>query len=534
MAKVLNLLRQPDVVSAAVPDGDSSVKWSILKENGPIQVECVEKKEAALQLDVRIRSQVPLSFVLLQWKQTPDSGARILGDALERGYGELGFYPVIPHREMPWYFMVSDGKSLQGYGVRTSPNALASWFLDGEVTSLLLDVRCGTAGVQLGERTLEAVSLVTYESAEGESVYEAAAAFCRRMCPEGSRSKGVVYGGNNWYYAYGNCSAPAFETDCELMAELSEGLRERPYMVVDDGWQVRRIGNLENCDDPWLPDPGRFPDIALSARKARDMGVRPGIWYRPLLGTMLQEDLALTPRKKEDGEYTRYRRLDPSRKEVLEKIAADIRRIKGWGFELLKHDFSTYECLNRWGFQYTSLAPAEPWAFADRTRTSAEILKKLYQVIRESAGDMAIIGCNTISHLSAGVFDSMRVGDDTSGREWDRTRKMGVNSLAFRLPQQDAFYDVDADCVGITPDIPWELNRQWMDLVAKSGTSLFVSLDPQCATKEVKEEVREAFRIAVSKPQPARPLDWMDTLVPRTWQFGSMVKTYSWTMPGMV
>ena len=42
-----------------------------------------------------------------------------------------------------------------------------------------------------------------------------------------------------------------------------------------------------------------------------------------------------------------------------------------------------------------------------------------------------------------------RTGDDTSGRIWERTRRMGVNTLAFRLPQHNTFYHIDADCVGI-------------------------------------------------------------------------------------
>ena len=60
-----------------------------------------------------------------------------------------------------------------------------------------------------------------------------------------------------------------------------------------------------------------------------------------------------------------------------------------------------------------------------------------------AAGDMLIIGCNTISHLSAGIVHIYRTGDDTSGKEWDRTRKMGVNTLAFRLAQNEAFYMCD-------------------------------------------------------------------------------------------
>ena len=55
---------------------------------------------------------------------------------------------------------------------------------------------------------------------------------------------------------------------------------------------------------------------------------------------------------------------------------------------------------------------------------------------------------------------------------------MGVNTLAFRLPQHNRFFAVDADCVPCTPQTPWELNQRFLDLVARSGTALFVSVDP--------------------------------------------------------
>ena len=77
-------------------------------------------------------------------------------------------------------------------------------------------------------------------------------------------------------------------------------------------------------------------------------------------------------------------------------------------------------------------------------------MRELYAAIREAAGPSVVIGCNTIGHLGAGFFELQRTGDDTSGREWERTRKMGVNTMAFRLPQHGTFFAADADCAPIT------------------------------------------------------------------------------------
>ena len=114
---------------------------------------------------------------------------------------------------------------------------------------------------------------------------------------------------------------------------------------------------------------------------------------------------------------------------------------------------------------------------------------------------MYLIGCNTFSHLSAGIFELNRIGDDTSGNEWSRTLKMGVNTLGFRLPQHNTFYAADGDCVGLTTRIPWEKNKQWLRLLAESSAPLFISAQPEALGEEQKQYIREAFK-AAAKVQP--------------------------------
>lgn len=91
----------------------------------------------------------------------------------------------------------------------------------------------------------------------------------------------------------------------------------------------------------------------------------------------------------------------------------------------------------------------------------------MYETILENAGDIVIMGCNTLSHLCAGLVHINRTGDDTSGREWERTRRLGVNTMAFRLCQNNRFYVADADCAGITPAVPWSYNKQWVRLLGR-------------------------------------------------------------------
>jgi alpha-galactosidase len=222
--------------------------------------------------------------------------------------------------------------------------------------------------------------------------------------------------------------------------------------------------------------------------------------------------------------------LDPSIPEVLDLVTRTVRRTTSeWGYDLIKHDYSSEDVFGLWGNQmgeamYSPTAPA----FRDASRTTAEILHAFYRAARAGAGQSIVIGCNTMSHLSAGLVDLQRTGDDTSGREWDRTRTMGVNTLAYRMPQHRQFYVADPDCTPITSRLPWDLCRQWLDAVSRSGTSLFVSFEPALVTGEVRETLRGALQRA-SQPQPnGEPLDWLETLTPRRWKFGTEIIDYNW------
>ena len=204
--------------------------------------------------------------------------------------------------------------------------------------------------------------------------------------------------------------------------------------------------------------------------------------------------------------------------EALAHIAADVARIRGWGFRLLKHDYSTFDIFGRYGIDMTERLTDGDWCFFDRSRTTAEIVLLMYEIILENAGDMVIMGCNTLSHLCAGLVHINRTGDDTSGREWERTRRLGVNTMAFRLCQNNRFYVADADCAGITPAVPWSYNKQWVRLLGESGTPLFVSSKPGDMDEEQMAFVAEMFRKSARQTDVLEPLDWTVNTCPQRWR----------------
>jgi len=225
--------------------------------------------------------------------------------------------------------------------------------------------------------------------------------------------------------------------------------------------------------------------------------------------------------------------LDLTLPENLSLIRDDVARVRSWGYDLIKHDFSTYDVFAKWGSEMGAELTTGGWHFADQSLTNAEIILRLYRTLREGAGDAVLLGCNTIGHLAAGLFELQRTGDDTSGRVWERTRRMGINTLAFRLPQHGTFFASDADCAAHTDQTPWDLDRQFLDLVARSGTALFISVDPQTIQPAQKAVFRTAMQTALSGGTPGgcEPLDWLHTTAPRTWRFGQETVTYNWEEP---
>ena len=421
---------------------------------------------------------------------------------------------------MPWYFVTYYGAVKNAYGVRTSPSAFCHWQADEAGMSLCTDVRSGSAGVTLGDRHFDLCDVVCRPGHSGESSFAALHAFCRQMCPEPRLPSFPVYGSNDWYWAYGKNSADTVRADAEHLLELSPIGGNRPFVVIDDGWQPGR-GRDHAGAGTWDRGNEKFPDIAALAAELTHSGVRPGIWIRPLEAPADAPDSWRSPRDRNA--------LDPSVPEVLQKVAADIARIRGWGFDLVKHDYTTFDLFGRWGFQMGAALTRDGWTFAaGSTRTNAEVISVLYSTIRAAAGDALVLGCNTVSHLAAGRFEICRIGDDTSGTEWARTRKMGVNSLAFRGAQHGAFYVADADCAAVTNAVPWSLGRQWLDLLSRSGTSLFVSLAPDALGPAQRADLRAALARAAAHQPLAEPLDWRETVYPRRWRAMGATQTYDW------
>jgi alpha-galactosidase len=455
-----------------------------------------------------------VKWIKLRWNNLSwDKNVRFLGDAWERGYGDMEWKGMNPNRFMPWYFCAKSEAKSVCYGVKVRPSAMCFWQVDSLGMTLFLDVRCGGNGVNLKGRVIKLADVIACEMRDCTS-FEAMQEFCGQMCEDPILPKYPVYGSNNWYYAYGKSSESEILADCDYILNLTKDIENKPYMVIDDCWQEHHRLNEYN-GGPWTKGNEKFPDMKALAEKLVQKGVRPGIWVRLLLN----EDENI----KNEWRLSHNNCIDPTNPEALNYIKEDIKRICNWGYTLIKHDFSTFDLFGKWGFQMSPLVTDDGWHFYDDSLTSAEVVKLLYKAILDASveasnGETLILGCNTIGHLGAGYMHINRTGDDTSGVDWERTRFMGVNTLAFRLPQHGKFYEIDADCVGIDGGISWSMNKQWADVLAQSGTPLFISVRPNILDETEKQELHEILKVASKQEHHVIPVDWEETTCPEHWQ----------------
>ena len=339
------LIRIPEHVDI---DGTTAYRNPINDGDYALKDVKVEFRQEQDRLQISVTAEhTPVSRVRVRWHFGEKLRGKVTGDAWERAYADLEWKQITPWQTYPWYCLVNENDVTAGYGVMVRPGAICGWQLDPEGATLTLDVRNGGEGVELRGRTLEAATVVS-RIFQGMNAFAAARAFCRCLCEDPIFPEKPVYGVNNWYYAYGRSSREDILADADYLVRLTAGAENRPYMVIDDGWQTGRYdaeGHYEKIYNggPWIPN-ARFGDMKTLAEEIRKRDVLPGIWVR-----LLQDDLSGLPAewKLPAGG------LDPSIPGVLELVGETVRRIGAWGYRLLKHDFSSFVRLGRWGGEMT-------------------------------------------------------------------------------------------------------------------------------------------------------------------------------------
>ncbi len=483
---------------------DMQIELQMSRPEEPWRLEVSVTAEATAVLGVRLR-----------WDCAVNPTAIFLGDAWSGTAGECQWRAMEPYRRFPWYFLCRTSEETQAVGVQTCGGAFAEWQVDPAGISLRLDLCCGERGVVLNGRRLVAAVILNrrYELA----ALAAARAFCAELSPEPIMPPLPVYGAGDGAYSRGQSSAESILRDADLLARLADGLTNRPFQIVDCGWQAASDYPVQPCG-PWDQGNERFPDMAALASGMHNRGIRPGIALRLLCDAnrALPEEWHL----QRDPHF-----LDPSLPGVLEHIQADVRRMADWGYELIRHRNSLTDMLGE-GWQPGTKRGG--WAFADRGRTTAEITTDFYRAVHAAAGDALIYGDDVVGHLGAGLMHLARIAKESPGLPWLRQQHDRVNALAFRLAQHGAFFAVDTGEIPITAALPWKQVRKWTDLAASSGTACFISMSPEAETPAAIKELKRAFEDASLGYSQVVAGDWIKNTCPERWEINGVQREYHW------
>jgi alpha-galactosidase len=487
-------------------------------EVGDAKVEFVPNGE---DLEVYLTaSSVHPRFVKMRWAGEVQGPVETMGDQFGRLQSNAFFGPLNPERYFAWYYLIGHAGDFACGGVKTLPNALISFSLDQRGVNAYFDCRCGGKGVELQGRRL-LLGTIVFHFYANTTAFSALRRFCQSLSTGGIFPKTPFYGGNDWYSFYGKSTLRDILASAHYLASLTDGCPNPATMVIDDGWEEG------NCGGPWSPN-SKFVDMEKAASGIKVLGLKAGIWIRFLCNP---EVLKVHPgwAIKKPGEEPLY--LDPSIPGVLTHVKKDIDRIKKWGFDFIKHDYSAHDMFGEFEAAWNGAVDGrDDWSFADRSRTSAEILKDFYRAIHEDCTpQITVEGCNTFSHLCVGYVEVYRTGDDTSGENWDRTRSFGVNSLAFRLYQNNIFYCCDADCAGFGGIDPQKV-LLFADLLARSGTPLLVSCSKGILSLQQEAQLKEDFRLASCPVEGLIPLDWEWNIDPALWNYRGEILKFDWQL----
>ena len=449
------------------------------------------------------------------WEQPWRPSMRFLGNVWGEMEGRGQWRTMDPLRPFPWYVLGQGEESARGLGVLAQPGGFAVWRVNPSGVRLRLDLRCGTRGVLLEGRRLLAATVI-YRRYE-RTPLAAARDFCAELSPAPILPSLPVYGQCDGHYYHGTSSSKSILADTLELARLSGGLTNPPFQVVDLGWEANAGAPCGHCG-PWGPGNERFPDMAALAEDIKASGVRPGVAVRLLCDP--SDRLPEAWRQKRAPEM-----LDPSVPEVLEHVREDIRRLADWGYDLIKHVNSTHDCLG----SYLSPDFGEGgWSFADRSRTSAEIIVDFYRAIKSAMGDTLIMGTDIVGQLGAGLLHCSRINRDAPKEDWQHALHNRVNALAFRYCQNGTCFMVDTGELEVSERQPWSSVKSFAELAAFSGSTFFLSMQPGILTAKLRKELVKCFEIASMGDSQVIPLDWLNNTCPEDWEINGSARHFDW------
>ncbi len=341
----------------------------------------------------------------------------------------------------------------------------------------------------------------------------------------------------SWYHYETDISEEKIQANLRAVQALQQQL-PLELVQIDDGFAT--------LNGDWFDFRPGFPNgIAPLAQQIKQSGRMSGLWLAPFIAGVGAQLIRQHP------EYILKTRrggmvnagfisnrfaaaLNISYPPALEYAAQVIHTaVQEWGFPYLKLDFL--------------YAPALDGKRHDPTRTRAQILRKGLETLREAAGEETfLLGCGVPLGSSVGIFDGLRIGEDTAGFwkpklfniPWIFTRdpqipstRNAVQNTLTRASMHNRLWANDPDCLLLRPDTELTLDeiKSHASLIALSGGALLISDD---LTRLPAERLRLAAVLLPLIGQRPQVLDWFDRQTPRFVRLDLHGPTGDWHLLG--
>jgi alpha-galactosidase len=253
------------------------------------------------------------------------------------------------------------------------------------------------------------------------------------------RNKGAVYGWCSWYDRTTNIDAAHVLNVTEII-EANPNTFGKGIIQIDDGYQ--------KMDGDWSANE-KFPDgMASVAKRIRESGNIPGVWFAPLMINPehpwgIENPDAIQTNAKGIASFMNANPFHPAganwinpdhpkSKKFLFNIINDARE-RGFGY--IKIDFNGIG--NR---------------FVDPTKTRLQVFRDLYTLYREAAGEeMYILSClGSPTRGVIGFIDAARVGPDSHPAHFNKCLK---SVLRFQI-YDNVWWQNDADVAYLAQTLP--------------------------------------------------------------------------------
>jgi hypothetical protein len=342
------------------------------------------------------------------------------------------------------------------------------------------------------------------------------------------------------------------ETHLRELAEAAEK-QLKPYglsfIQIDDKWQtgVQTNGPKKNftTHDPKGPYPN---GMKPSAEMLKKLGLTAGIWFMPFAGNVKDPHFpkewyvksAVTDEVDANGKSKLHQggfaqkegepyesswggtSLDMTNPDVQKYLADEVKRINGeWGYDYFKLDglWTSMACDQLYvNNEYIPDDFGKVRFFDNEHYTPITAYRRGFEIIRDAAPDVFILGCNVsqnmrMMHPSIGYVDAMRIGPD-NGSRWS-SLKTGAWHGSNRYFLNGRVWWNDPDPVYVRESMPIEHARLITSWVAVSG-QLYTFSDwlPDLPPERV-EIIRRTIR--PHGLTSARPVDIFDEDLAKIW-----------------